>query len=160
MTSLPGPPKTKSLPPRLRTSSSPFSPASSSVLSVPKSRPPCGQPGRSFEVKRAGKFTLIFRVPSHRASSFLEAFACTPEAPATRRTAHPITKATTTTAMKCPWRTTTHHLLLACVTCYYHFEACHTTKPDASLRKAYSPKCVEGVFCELSVEAVLRSSRP
>jgi hypothetical protein len=40
-------------------------------------------------------------VPSHRSSSFLEACACTPEAPATRRTAHPIRKALTT-PMRCP----------------------------------------------------------
>src|SRR5215217_4100906 len=120
MVSLPGPPKTASEPPRPRISSSPFSPASPSGPSVPKSRPPLGQPGRSLVVKRAGRFTLIFLVPSHRASS-LEAVAwgecvcslCrasepTPAQPtATRRTAHPIRKATTT-AVRRPWRTTTH----------------------------------------------------
>src|SRR5829696_7823734 len=45
-------------------------------------------------------------VPSHRASSLLESCACTPAAPATRSTAHPITTAPTT-AMRCAWRTTT-----------------------------------------------------
>src|SRR5215218_5968329 len=44
-------------------------------------------------------------VPSHRASSLLESCACTPAAPATRSTAHPITTAPTT-AMRCAWRTT------------------------------------------------------
>src|SRR5215208_2153985 len=91
-------------PPRPRTSSSPFSPASSSPLSVPKSRPPFGQPGRSFVVKRTGRFTLVFCVPSHRASSeavalgelpcsFLEVSELVPAQPTTRRiAAHPIRK--------------------------------------------------------------------
>src|SRR5918998_2386655 len=74
--------------------------------SVPKSRPPLGQPGRSLVVTIIPlPGSLISRVPSHRASSLLEACACTPEAPATRRTtAHPIRKATTK-AMLRPWRT-------------------------------------------------------
>src|SRR5215207_8832081 len=128
MTSLPDPPKISSLPPRPRTSSSPFSPASRSGLSVPKSGPPCGQPGRSFVVKRAGRFTLVFRVPSHRASSsdvasgerpcslvdsvwpcsFLEDSERVPAQPTIRtRTAHPIRKVHTT-AMRCAWRITAH----------------------------------------------------
>src|SRR5215210_6618242 len=150
MTSLPSPPMTSSLPPRPRTSSSPFSPAIRSGLSVPKSRPPCGQPGRSFEVKRAGRFTLISRVPSHRASSFLEVSACTPEAPAIRKTAHPIRKATT--AMVRPWRTTTpspslsmHPLLLA-----------PPSVPQGGVQRisteAYSPECVEGKFWEVGIQ--------
>src|SRR5215211_1522490 len=114
MTSLPGPPKTASEPPRPRISSSPFSPASPSGPSVPKSRPPLGQPGRSLVVKRAGVLTLIFLVPSHRASSLeavawgelpcsflLEAPELAPEQPTTRRKAHPIRKVPTT-AMRCP----------------------------------------------------------
>src|SRR5215212_11779851 len=127
MTSLPSPPQTSSEPPRPRTSSSPFSPASASPFSVPESRPPFGQPGRSFVVKRPGRFTLIFRVPSHFASSEAvalgecvcsllvasvrlclfcwEASASTPEASAIRSKAHPIRKATTK-AMQRPWRTT------------------------------------------------------
>src|SRR5918994_4542856 len=96
-------------------------------------------------------------VPSHRSSSFLEACACTPEAPASRRTAHPIRKVPTT-AMRCPRRTTTHPPSLTCVPCYLRLEACHTTKPGAPLRKAYSPKCVEGEFCELLLCSVFGSS--
>jgi hypothetical protein len=133
-------------PPRPRTSSSPFSPASSSPLSVPKSRPPFGQPARSLVVKRTGRFTFVFCVPSHRASSeavawgerpcssFLEVSASTLEASAIRRTAHPIRKATTK-AISCTWRTTAPSPSLACVSCYLHLQACHTTKPGASLRK-------------------------
>src|SRR5829696_1948899 len=119
--SLPGPPSTSSEPPRPRTSSLPFSPASSSGLSVPKSRPPLGQPGRSFVVKRAGRFMLIFRVPSHRPSSsdsvalgelpcsfLLEVSELVPAQPTTRRrTAHPIRKVPTT-GMRCPRRITAH----------------------------------------------------
>src|SRR5215217_8384213 len=150
MTSLPGPPKTKSLPPRLRTSSSPFSPANSSVLSVPLSRPPCGQPGRSFEVKRAGKFTLIFRVPWHRASSFLEACACTPEAPTVRTATHPIRKATTK-AMRCPRRTTTHPPPLMCPLLLAPRSMPHNEAHRIST-EAYSPKCAEGVFSELRIQ--------
>src|SRR5215207_7869340 len=48
---------------------------------------------------------LVVLVPSHRASSLLEVSACTPEAPAIRKTAHPIRKATTT-AMRRAWPTT------------------------------------------------------
>src|SRR5215203_290327 len=151
MTSLPGPPKTKSLPPRLRTSSSPFSPASSSVLSVPLSRPPCGQPGRSFEVKRAGKFTLIFRVPSHRASSFLEACACTPEAPATRTTAHPIRK-DTTKAMVHPWRTTAPSPSLGMCLLLLTPRSLPHNEPWRIGKEAYSPEFVEGLFSEVRIQ--------
>src|SRR5215203_7545958 len=66
--SLPGPPPSTSLPPRPRISSSPFSPLSSSFLSVPKSRPPLGQPGTSF-VTTDSLFMILLFVPSHRASS-------------------------------------------------------------------------------------------
>src|SRR5215212_4155854 len=148
MTSLPGPPKTKSLPPRLRTSSSPFSPASSSVLSVPLSRPPLGQPGRSFEVKRAGKFTLIFRVPSHRASSSLEASACTLVASAIRRTAHPIRKVPTK-AISCPWRTTTPSPSL------HVSVATSTSKHDTQRAVAH---LYGGLFTGVRGRVILRSS--
>src|SRR5215204_3693597 len=110
MASLPTPPTITSLPPRARISSSPSLPCSQSFLSVPKSRPPSGQPGRSFVIKGPPPETdtgfLVVIVPSHRASSFLEVSACTPEAPAIRTTAHPIRKANTT-SMRCAWRTTT-----------------------------------------------------
>src|SRR5918993_3039527 len=53
-----------SLPPRARTSSSPSPPASQSTLSVPKSRPPLGQPGRSFLVKRPSSLFSSHRAPS------------------------------------------------------------------------------------------------
>ena len=40
---------------------------------------------------------------------------------------------------------------------YQGLPACHKTKPIASGRKAYSAECVEGEFCELRVDGVLRS---
>src|SRR5215212_3566591 len=106
-------------PPRPRTSSSPFSPASKSGLLVPKSRPPLGQPGRSLVVRSPGRLTLVFRVPSHRDSSegvawgelpcsFLLAVSelVVPAQPTTRRRkAYPIRRVPTT-AMRCTWRTT------------------------------------------------------
>src|SRR5215210_2164821 len=115
-------------PPRPRISSSPSLPASLSGFSVPESRPPLGQPRRSYVVKathfslRTLVLTLMVCVPSHRASSsdavawgefpcaFLEVSERVPAQPTnTRRTAHPITKVPTTT-MRCGWRTTVHHL--------------------------------------------------
>src|SRR5215217_9191838 len=107
MTSSPDPWRILSLPPRPRIVSSPSPPYKlgragflDRVLSdpsVPKSRPPLGQPGRSLVVtisppKSAG---LMVLVPSHRASSFLEVSACTPEAPAISTTTHPIRKVLT-----------------------------------------------------------------
>src|SRR5215216_3740692 len=92
----------------------------------------------------------MVRVPSHRDSSetasetaalgegpcsffLLEVSEGVLEQPtASRRTAHPIRKVPTT-AMRCPRRTTTHPPSLTCVPCYQHLEACHTTKPGASL---------------------------
>src|SRR5215218_4133036 len=110
MTSSPAPPKISSLAPRPRILSSPSRPARLSGLSVPKSRPPLGQPGKSFVVKCSPHFSKV-RVPWHRASSsdavasgericsFLEVSELVPAQPPTRRrTAHPIRKALTTTA--------------------------------------------------------------
>src|ERR671913_448109 len=93
----------------------------------------------------------MVRVPSHRASSSLEACACTPEAPAIRTTAHPLRKATTKT-IACPWRTTTpspslrmHPLLLAPKSMPHN-------EPWRISTEAYSPECVEGVFSEVRNE--------
>src|SRR5215216_3747810 len=99
----------------------------------------------------------MVRVPSHRASldavasgervcSFLEVSERTPAQPTPRRrTVHPIRKATTT-AMRCAWRTTAP-VLFACVPCYYHLEACHTTSYGAPLR---------GLFTEVRGREILR----
>src|SRR5215207_2023840 len=117
MTSSPYPWEIESEPPRPRITSSPSPPYKlgragfldrvRSDPSVPKSRPPLGQPGMSFVVTISPlPDSLMVLVPSHRASSLLEVSACTPEAPATRRTAHP-TRKVTTKAISCPWRTTT-----------------------------------------------------
>ena len=116
-------------PPRPRISSPCSLPSSLSRSSVPKSRPPLGQSGRSFVVttflcpRTTGPFWKV-RVPSHRASSsdaapecpysLLVASVCpcslgaserVPEQPtARRRTEHPIRKVPTT-AMRRAWRT-------------------------------------------------------
>src|SRR5215208_6322769 len=117
--SLPGPPPSASLPPRPRISSSPSPPYRLSGPSVPKSRPPLGQPGTSF-VTTDSLFMILLFVPSHRASSseavawgelpcsfLLEVSERVPAQPtASRKTAHPIRKATTK-AISCPWRATT-----------------------------------------------------
>src|SRR5215213_1884842 len=143
MTSLPAPPTIKSGPARPRISSSPSKPFRLSRLSVPESGPPLfGQPGRSFVVKTTlcfigsdcncswSQVPLMVRVPSHRASSsesvawgelpcsfLLEVSERVPAQPtASRKTSHPIRKATTK-AISCPWRATTpspsSHVLLA-----------------------------------------------
>src|SRR4028118_2350110 len=161
MTSSPYPWKIESEPPRPRITSSPSPPYKlgragfldrvRSDPSVPKSRPPLGQPGRSLVVtisppKSAG---LMVLVPSQRASSLLEACACTLEAPATRRTAHPIRKATTK-AMLRPWRTTAPSpslgmcLLLLAPPSMPHNEARRIST------QAYSPNLVELEFSEVS----------
>jgi hypothetical protein len=115
---------------------------------------------------------LMVRVPWHRASweavalgecpcSFLEACACTPEAPATRKTTHPIRKATTK-AISCPWRITPHPPSL----CMHPLLLAPPSMPHDELwrisTEAYSPKCVEGEFSEvqLPLYGVLRSSLP
>src|SRR5829696_5985092 len=113
MTSSPAPPKISSLAPRPRILSSPSRPARLSGLSVPQSRPPLGQPGKSFVVKCSPHFSKV-RVPWHRASSsdavasgelpcssfLLEVseLVVPAQPPTRRRTAHPIRKALTTTA--------------------------------------------------------------
>src|SRR5215207_9114612 len=124
MTSLPSPPQNSSSPPSPRILSAPSPPNSLSGPSVPKSRPPLGQPGRSFVVwtpqPTHPPLRLILRVPSHRASSsdavawgelpcsFFEVSERVPEQPTPRRrTTHPIRKIPTT-AMRCPRRTTIH----------------------------------------------------
>src|SRR5215203_428247 len=123
MRSLPAPPKVKSPVPRPRISSSPSLPSRLSCLSVPERGPPLGQPGRSFvvrvkpflKVRGSSQRPCSCLVPSVCPCSFLEVCPCSflevserfPEQPTTmRRTAQPITKALTTTAMRCPWRTT------------------------------------------------------
>src|SRR5215217_5508172 len=157
-------------PPRPRSSSSPFSPASSSPLSVPKSRPPFGQPGRSFVVKRTGRFTLVFCVPSHRASSeavalgelpcsFLEVSELVPAQPTTRRiAAHPIRKVPTT-AMRRPWRTTTHPPSLGMCPLLLAPRSMPHNELWRISTQAYSAECVEYVFCELRLYGVLGRSR-
>src|SRR5215203_4443999 len=126
MTSLPHPPMRLSLVPRPRISSSPSKPSSSSGLSVPKSRPPLGQPGKSLVTHRPdGPCRSMGRVSAHRACSeaalaervcSLVSSVCPcclglPERvaahPMPRRMAPPNRKATT--AMRCTWRTTTAH---------------------------------------------------
>src|SRR5215217_6203322 len=91
-------------------------------------------------------------VPWHRPSSFLEACACTTEAPAIRRKAHPIRKAPTK-AISCPWRTTAHppslrmHPLLLTSRSMPHNEALRiSTEP-------YSADCVEYEFSEVRQES-------
>src|SRR5215211_9333877 len=159
MTSLPAPPNMKSPVPRPRTSSSPSSPARLSYPSVPVSRPPLGQPGRSFVVMTPDHCSnlLNFRVPSHRASSdavasgvcacSLEASVCpcfscgasdrNPEQP-TINTKHPIRKASTTAIRtrvlwRCPRRTTAHSPL--------HISSATSASEHATLR---SPAHLQG----------------
>src|SRR5215204_3456395 len=159
MTSSPDPWVISSEPPRPRIVSSPSPPSKLgragsldrvwSDPSVPKSRPPLGQPGMSLVILLP---SLMVLVPWHRASSFfLEVSACTPEAPATRRTAHPIKKVPTT-AMRCPWRTTTpspslgmHPLLLAPPSMPHN-------EPWRISTLAYSPTFGEGVFSEVQMQ--------
>src|SRR5215213_9441829 len=109
-----------SLAPRPRILSSPSRPARLSGLSVPKSRPPLGQPGKSFVVKCSPHFSKV-RVPWHRASSsdavasgelpcsfLLEGSEGVPAQPTTRRRKAPPIRMVPTTAMRCTWRTTAH----------------------------------------------------
>src|SRR5215204_663292 len=172
VTSRPWPPVRKSLPPRPRTSSAPSSPASLSGLSVPSSKPPLGQPGRSFVVRTPRVGFLKVRVPSHRASSdavaggervgsFLVASVCpwpscgaselVPAQPTIRRrTAHPIRKVPTTT-MRCPWRTATHPPSLCLYSLLLASRSMPHNEPWRISTGAYSPKCVEGVFSEVEL---------
>src|SRR5215208_1663357 len=170
MTSLPSPPKISSLAPRPRILSSPSRPARLSFLSVPKSRPPLGQPGRSFVVKCSPHFLKVL-VPWHRASSsdtvacdelpcsfFLELSELVPAQPTTRRrTAHPIRKVLIT-AMKRPWRTTAHPPSLGMCPLLLAPRSMPHNGPWRISTQAYSPECVEYEFSEVRGLGILRTS--
>src|SRR5215203_6401417 len=113
----------------------------------------------------------MVRVPWHRASSeavasgalpcssfLLNVSELVPSQPtARRRKAHPIRKVNTT-AMRCPRRTTTHPPSLCLYSLLLASRSMPHNEPWRISTEAYSPKCVEGLFCELRPNGVLRSS--
>src|SRR5215213_490422 len=131
--------------------------------SVPKSRPPLGQPGMSLVILLP---CLMVLVPSHRPSSeavasgelacsFPEVSELVPEQPTPRRrTAHPIRKIPTK-AISCPWRTTAPSPSLGMCLLLLAPRSMPHQEPWRISTQAYSPKCVEGEFCELCVDGVL-----